>query len=45
MSFEILPDPEEVQPAHIGMMKKWMKHAKKRLIKEYKQPVMVSLRT
>ena len=36
MSFEILPDPEEVQPAHKAMMKKWIKHAKKRLIKEYK---------
>ena len=36
MSFEILPNPEEVQPAHKAMMKKWIKHAKKRLIKEYK---------
>ena len=36
MSFDIRPDPEQVQPEYMAMMKKWMKHTKKRLLKEYK---------
>ena len=37
MSSDILPDPEKVQPEHMAMMKKWMNHAKKKLLKEHKE--------